>query len=81
MIRADIIICVACGCENVYEQLKQDEEETRKKFEEMFGKIEALEGQVRSSGDMAAREYIFDKDFRPRIDTAFQELEERFFQN
>ncbi|MHA1385962.1 MAG: hypothetical protein ACTSR3_19590 [Candidatus Helarchaeota archaeon] len=74
----DIIVCEYCGTNNVLDTLKKDEDETKKKFEEMFGKIEHLEAQIRSSGDIAAREYIFNKDFKPRIDTAFQDLEERF---
>ena len=73
------VICQVCGISN--ELVKQEEAalEAITSMEQMLGgKIVELERRFKASGDAEARDYIFRKDYLPRLDVIFENLTEKF---
>jgi len=74
------VICQICGYTNQEKVSKKAINDAIANMEEMLGaKIEDLEKRFKSTGaDIEARDYIYRKDFKPRIDVVFENLKERF---
>lgn len=71
-------ICQTCGVNNVNVEAEKAIIEARTLAESYLGNLEELENKLKASGDTAARDYMFTKDFKPRLDVVFENLTERF---
>jgi len=71
-------ICQTCGVNNVNVEAEKAILEARTLAESYLGNLEELENKLKASGDATARDYIFTKDFKPRLDVVFENLTERF---
>ena len=71
-------ICQTCGVNNVNVEAEKAVIEARTLAESYLGNLEELENKLKASGDAAARDYMFTKDFKPRLDVVFENLTERF---
>lgn len=71
-------ICQTCGVNNVNVEAEKAVIEARTLAESYLGNLEELENKLKASGDAAARDYMFTKDFKPRLDVVFENLSERF---
>ena len=71
-------ICQTCGVNNVNVEAEKAIIEARTLAESYLGNLEELENKLKASGDVAARDYMFTKDFKPRLDVVFENLTERF---
>ncbi|MFX0135432.1 MAG: hypothetical protein ACFFDN_17445 [Candidatus Hodarchaeota archaeon] len=72
------VICQTCGVNNVNVEAERAIMEARTLAETYLGNLEELENRLKASGDATARDYIFTKDFKPRLDVVFENLMERF---
>lgn len=70
--------CQTCGVNNVNVEAEKAIIEARTLAESYLGNLEELENKLKASGDAAARDYMFTKDFKPRLDVVFENLTERF---
>ena len=71
-------ICQTCGANNVNVEAEKAILEARTLAESYLGNLEELEKKLKASGDATTRDYIFTKDFKPRLDVVFENLTERF---
>ncbi len=71
-------ICQTCGVNNINIDAEKAIVEAKTLAETYLGNLEELETRLKASGDATARDYIFTKDFKPRLDVIFENLTERF---
>ena len=72
------VVCQTCGANNVNTEAEKAIIEARALAETYLGNLEELEQRLKASGDATARDYIFTKDFKPRLDVIFENLIEKF---
>jgi len=72
------VICQTCGANNINVEAEKAALEAKLIAESYLGNLEELEKRLKASGDSTARDYIFTKDFKPRLDIVFEDLLEKF---
>lgn len=72
------VICQVCGSNNINAEAEKAAIDAKALAEQYLGDIDELERRLKASGDAQARDYIFKKDFQPRMNVIFDNLTEKY---
>lgn len=75
----DLFICQTCGSKNYLKDISEGISKIKKEIEYILGQsIEEVKEQLSISGDASARDFLFNKHYKPKIDIHFEDITERF---
>ncbi|MHA1522536.1 MAG: hypothetical protein ACTSRK_20400 [Promethearchaeota archaeon] len=75
----EYFICQTCGNKNIINDLTANSVKVKKKLEDILNQsIEEIKEQMTTTGDVTAREILFAKHYKPKIETHYEKLDEEY---
>jgi len=75
----EFFICQTCGNKNIINDLTANSVKVKKELENLFNQsIEEIKEQMKTTGDVTAREILFAKYYKPKIETHYEKLAEEY---